>query len=75
MWSDLKKKLIKEGYSEVSGNIGQLKMISPGGNIAGEARKKLELKSGKKVSDGENYLSAPKKKRKPIGVGKKKNFL
>jgi len=30
-WSDLKKKLIKEGYSEVSENIGQLKMVSPDG--------------------------------------------
>lgn len=30
-WSDLKKKLIKEGYSEVSDNIGQLKIISPDG--------------------------------------------
>ncbi len=30
-WSDLKKKLIKEGYSEVSENIGQLKMTSPDG--------------------------------------------
>lgn len=27
-WSDLKKKLIKEGYSELSENIGQLKMTS-----------------------------------------------
>ncbi len=35
-----------------------------GGNIAGEARKKLELKSGKKVSTGENYLPKSKKKRK-----------
>ncbi|OGG88215.1 phage antirepressor protein [Candidatus Kaiserbacteria bacterium RIFOXYD1_FULL_42_15] len=35
-----------------------------GGNIAGEARKKLELKSGKKVSTGENYLPESKKKRK-----------
>ena len=30
-WSDLKKKLIKEGYSEVSENIGQLKIIAPDG--------------------------------------------
>lgn len=30
-WSDLKKKLVKEGYSEVSANIGQLKMVSPDG--------------------------------------------
>jgi len=30
-WSDLKKKLIKEGYREVSENIGQLKIASPDG--------------------------------------------
>ncbi len=30
-WSDLKKKLIKEGYSEVSENIGQLKIIASDG--------------------------------------------
>jgi DNA-damage-inducible protein D len=30
-WSDLKKKLIKEGYSEVSENIGQLKIVAPDG--------------------------------------------
>jgi hypothetical protein len=35
-----------------------------GGTIAGEARKKLELKSGKKVSTGKNYLPESKKKQK-----------
>ena len=30
-WGDLKKKLIKEGYSEVSENIGQLKITAPDG--------------------------------------------
>ena len=30
-WNDLKKKLIKEGYSEVSENIGQLKIIASDG--------------------------------------------
>ena len=30
-WNDIKKKLIKEGYSEVSENIGQLKIIAPDG--------------------------------------------
>ncbi|MBU4314950.1 Bro-N domain-containing protein [Patescibacteria group bacterium] len=35
-----------------------------GGSIAGEARKKLELKSGKKVPTSENYLPEPKKGRK-----------
>lgn len=31
-----------------------------GGDIAGEARRKLEIKSGKKVSTGENYLPGSK---------------
>jgi len=30
-WNDLKTKLIKEGYSEVSENIGQLKIIASDG--------------------------------------------
>jgi DNA-damage-inducible protein D len=30
-WGDLKKKLIDEGYIEVSEKIGQLKMIAPDG--------------------------------------------
>jgi len=30
-WSDLKKKLIKEGYYEVSENIGQLKITASDG--------------------------------------------
>jgi|SRR3989344_114479 len=30
-WNDLKKKLIKEGYFEVSENIGQLKIAAPDG--------------------------------------------
>ncbi len=32
-WSDLKKKLIEEGYSEVSEKIGQLKMVAPDGKL------------------------------------------
>lgn len=32
-WGDLKKKLIKEGYSEVSENIGQLKIIASDGRV------------------------------------------
>ena len=32
-WLDLKKKLIKEGYNEVSENIGQLKMEAPDGKF------------------------------------------
>ena len=30
-WSDLKMKLVAEGYSEVSENIGHLKMPAPDG--------------------------------------------
>ena len=32
-WSDLKKRLISEGYGEVSEKIGQLKMIAPDGKM------------------------------------------
>lgn len=32
-WSDLKKKLIFEGYDEVSENIGQFKLLSPDGKL------------------------------------------
>jgi prophage antirepressor-like protein len=32
-WSDLKKKLINEGYIEVSEKIGQLKMKAPDGKM------------------------------------------
>jgi hypothetical protein len=32
-WSDLKQKLLKEGYTEVSDNIGQLKLESPDGKL------------------------------------------
>ncbi len=35
-----------------------------GGAVAGEARKDLELKSGKKISTSKNYLPKPKKKLK-----------
>jgi len=35
-----------------------------GGSIAGEARKKLELKSGKKVSTSKNYLPEKQKREK-----------
>lgn len=64
-WSDLKAKLKKEG-SELSENIGQLKMKSSdgkfyktdvakqGGNVANVARKELEDKTGKKVVTSEN---------------------
>jgi hypothetical protein len=32
-WNDLKKKLVKEGYSEVSEKIGQLKIMAPDGKM------------------------------------------
>ena len=32
-WNDLKSKLIKEGYSEVSEKIGQLKLKAPDGRL------------------------------------------
>ena len=32
-WNDLKKKLVKEGYTEVSENIGQLKILAPDGKM------------------------------------------
>ena len=47
------------------------KAAKEGGKIAGDARKQLELKSGKKVVTGENYL--PENKKKEISSGKKKN--
>jgi len=34
-----------------------------GGNIAGEARKKLEIESGNKVIKKENYLKKPQDKK------------
>jgi len=32
-WNDLKKKLVSEGYSEVSEKIGQLKLKAPDGKM------------------------------------------
>ena len=32
-WNDLKRKLIKEGYAEVSEKIGQLKLEAPDGKL------------------------------------------
>lgn len=53
-WSDLKKKLEKEG-SQLSEKIGQLKMKAPdgkfyeGGKVAKVALQELEAQTGKKV--------------------------
>ncbi len=46
---------------DTQGFIENQKAAKEGGAIAGDARKKLEIKSGKKVSTGENYLPRPKK--------------
>lgn len=71
-WSDLKTKLVKEGYTEVSEKIGHLKLPAPdgklretdcanaGGDIAGGARRKLEKRLGRSIVSKENYL--PKKR-------------
>ena len=45
------------------------KAAKAGGKIAGDARKQLELKSGKKVITSENYL--PENKNKELSSGKK----
>lgn len=85
-WSDLKKKLKKEG-SELSEKIGQLKMVgeattteiskekkpknfkqskiiaNQGGTIAGNTRKEIEEKTGKKIVNklsAKNYLDTKK---------------
>jgi DNA-damage-inducible protein D len=46
------------------------KAAKAGGKIAGDARKQLEIKSGKKVITSDNYL--PEKKPKTIKSNKKK---
>ena len=46
------------------------KAAKAGGKIAGDARKQLELKSGKKVVTSENYL--PENKNQELSSGKKK---
>ena len=55
-WNKLSQRLREEG-SEVVTNCHRLKLpAQEGGEIAGDARKKLEIKSGKKVVTNENYL-------------------
>jgi hypothetical protein len=41
-WSDLKRKLVAEGYSEVYEKIVQLKMQAPDGLTAGKKKKSLQ---------------------------------
>ena len=72
-WSDLKKKIIDEGYDELSENIGQLKLKSNdgkyyntdenievarrGGKIANNTRKDLETELGESVITQNNVLN------------------
>lgn len=48
---------------DVQGFVDNKKAAQEGGEIAGKARKDLELKSGKKVSSKENYLEKPQDKK------------
>ncbi len=45
-----------------------------GGTVAGNARKDLELKSGKRVSTRENFKEIPEAKKKKIGLKKNDNY-
>lgn len=45
------------------GFLQNQKAAKAGGKIAGDARKQLEIKSGKKVVSEENYLPESKKKK------------
>lgn len=46
-----------------SGFIENQKAAKQGGSVAGNARKELEAKTGKKVVTSENYLPEPQKKK------------
>lgn len=48
---------------DVEGFDGSKEAARKGGKIAGDARKELELESGKKVSTKNNYLPKSKKKK------------
>lgn len=50
---------------EAKGFIGNAKAAQQGGGIAGDARKKLEARTGKKVVSAENFLP-PKKEQKKL---------
>ena len=47
---------------EATGFADNKKSAKRGGNIAKQAREKLELETGKKVVTGENFLPAQKQK-------------
>lgn len=48
------------------GFIENKKVAKQGGNVAGNARKELELKTGKKVISTENYVMIPEKAKKRL---------
>jgi len=48
------------------GFIENKKVAKQGGNVAGNARKELELKTGKKVISAENYVMIPEKAKKRL---------
>lgn len=48
---------------DVQGFDQNLKAAQKGGKVAGDAREKLEIESGKKVSTEENYLQKPQDKK------------
>ncbi|RLD37441.1 MAG: phage antirepressor protein, partial [Bacteroidetes bacterium] len=51
--------------TENSKGLNKLKQdAKDGGTIAGDAKKALEKKTGKKVSTNENYLDAPENKKR-----------
>ena len=56
--------------TDTQGFIENKKAAKAGGKIAGDARKQLELKSGKKVITSENYL--PENKKKELSTKKRK---
>jgi len=56
--------------TDTQGFVESKKAAKAGGKIAGDARKQLELKSGKKVVTNENYL--PEDKKKELSSKKKK---
>ena len=53
------------------GFIDNKKAALEGGTVAGNARRELEEKSGKKISTKENYKEIPEIKRKAIKQNKK----
>ena len=55
-WRKLKERLKKDGNETVT-NCHGLKMTAADGNIAGNARKELEAKSGTAISTKENFKS------------------